>query len=230
MNRSFRSCFAVSLLLAMSAPSFARTPSGSLEGTDLKIKVYVYNYAQVPSPVLVQARQQVENIYRAADVEAEWVDCSVLDGESHKYPACRHDGSGQDWVAIRIISRSQMSVLQLGADKMGLAMVPDDGAFGRLAFVCSECAEPLLGEGQFRESRKYAFGSILGALMVHEIGHLVLATLRHSGAGLMYSPWNRGDLKHAVQGRLVFTAKEAQRIRDRVRDRMRAEHADQAGF
>lgn len=220
INRKIVWVAALAAQVGMLAAAEPERKSGG-DRTQLRIMVYVYNYAQVPGTVLGHASQQVESIYRAAGVDTEWVNCPLLERDSHKYPACRRVGSGHNWVAIRIISRSRMSGLKLGADKMGLAAVPEDGEFGQSAFVCSGCAEPLLEQGQFKEGATYAFGSIVGALMAHEIGHLVLGTLGHSGAGLMYSPWNLGDLKHAVQGQLVFTAKEARRIRDQVRERMR---------
>ena len=60
--------------------------------------------------------------------------------------------------------------------------------------------------------------------MAHEIGHLVLATLRHSALGVMRPQWSPKDLEAAAFGRLMFfTAEEARRIRDQVSERMRAQ-------
>ena len=39
---------------------------------------------------------------------------------------------------------------------------------------------------------------ILGHLMVHELGHLLLDTDSHSPRGIMSSPWCRSELQRAT--------------------------------
>jgi len=53
-------------------------------------------------------------------------------------------------------------------------------------------------------------GLVLGHVIAHELGHLLLRRATHSIAGLMRSTL---DLQLAQQGRLLFTALEAQAIR-----------------
>ncbi len=199
----------------MSVPGFAQRPSDTADGVDLKVTVYVSNFAQVPGTVLAQARQEAGRIYRAAGVTLEWVDCASNVEESFRYPACQPPDSQQNWLTLRLVSRSSMGDLRLGPLTMGLAAVPTEGGFGHLALICTECAEEALG------GRSYPYGAIVGGLMAHEIGHLLLGTMRHSAVGLMRSPWNQEDWEHAAQGRMVFTRKEAQRIGTQVRERAR---------
>lgn len=218
MDRSFRSCLGVSALLIMSAPSFAGKPSGSAEQPGLKITVHVYNYAKVSGTVLGRAKQEAARIYRAAGVETEWADCPLSPDDVREYPGCRTP-AGPTYIALRILSRSMIGGLGLDPSKFGLAMLREDGGFASLALVCSECAEPLVQGG------RYPYGLILGCLMAHEIGHLLLATTRHSAVGLMHSPWNRRDLEYAAHEQMLFTPKEAQQIRAQVRARMQDRQA-----
>lgn len=108
------------------------------------------------------------------------------------------------------------SRLRLRSSTLGLAALPGEGGFGQLASVCSECLERLF------EDKRYPYGTILGGLMAHEIGHLLLATMRHSAANLMRSPWSRRDLTYAARGQMLFTANQAGRIQAEVRQRMRS--------
>lgn len=218
MDRFFRSCLGASALLIMSAPSFARKPSASPDKPDLKITVYLYNYAQVSATLLGRAKQEAARIYRAAGVETEWADCPRSVDEVPEYPGCQTP-VGSTWIALRVLSRSMIGGLGLDPSKFGLAMLREDGGFGSLALVCSECAEPLVQGG------RYPYGLILGGLMAHELGHLLLATTRHSAEGLMHSPWDRRDLEYAAHEQMLFTPKEAQQIRAQVRDRMRDRQA-----
>jgi hypothetical protein len=191
---------------------WAAAPTDTANGEALKVTVYVSNSAQVPGIAMAQARQEADRIYRAARVTLEWVECASEVPESSRYPACRPEDSRQNWLTLRLVSRSKMGGLRLGPSTMGLAAVPPEGGFGTMAFVCTECAEEALA------GRPYTHGTILGVLMAHEISHLLLGAAPHSSVGLMRSQWNREDLLRAAQGRMIFTRKEAQQIEAQVRD------------
>ena len=55
--------------------------------------------------------------------------------------------------------------------------------------------------------------AILGSMLAHEIGHLLLKETAHSGAGIMQAQWGDGDLKLIGKGRLWFTEREAVRLK-----------------
>jgi hypothetical protein len=214
--------------LAAQVGTFAASGPESRSGEDrtpLRIKVYVYNHAKVSAAVLEHARQEVVRVYRAAGVEAEWVDCARAIEEVDNYPGCRPSLSRHDWFAVQIVSQPMMGGLRLEPSRVGLAALPEQGGFGNWAVVCSQCAEQSVKGVPSLEGRPAAFGTILGDLMAHELGHLLLGTPRHSSLGVMRPHWNRVDLEDAVRGLMCFTAKQAQRIGAQVRDRMRAEDA-----
>ena len=64
--------------------------------------------------------------------------------------------------------------------------------------------------------------AILGYIMAHELGHLLLEDERHSDTGIMHDLWGPEHLRNAAFGRLTFTPRQARRIRANVEDRMRA--------
>jgi hypothetical protein len=59
--------------------------------------------------------------------------------------------------------------------------------------------------------------SVLGLVVAHEIGHLLLQMRGHSPVGIMHFPWSPKELGLANHNFLVFTAKEASAMRERMR-------------
>ena len=98
----------------------------------------------------------------------------------------------------------------------GSALLPDDGGFGMVAQVCAHCAEELAKEG----ASSYAV--ILGHVMAHELGHLLLGAGGHAATGLMHVPWYKKELESIAQGSLVFTSWQGDTMRRQVSTRLLA--------
>jgi hypothetical protein len=90
-----------------------------------------------------------------------------------------------------------------GADSMGYALLADE--FNSIAAAYFHRAVELEG------SNYAGRGEILGAIMAHEIGHL-LGVTRHSDAGIMRGDWQDQELKSIAKGRLGFTEDQARVI------------------
>jgi hypothetical protein len=60
---------------------------------------------------------------------------------------------------------------------------------------------------------------MLGHVMTHELGHLLLGSNRHSDAGVMRPRWSDRDLFRAQMGALQFTSAQADRMRLQVNAR-----------
>ena len=70
---------------------------------------------------------------------------------------------------------------------------------------------------------------ILGHLMAHELGHLLLGEAGHpAGSGIMHVPWQTKELEQIKQGVMSFLPEQAQRIRAQVFARMMARPASRA--
>jgi hypothetical protein len=57
---------------------------------------------------------------------------------------------------------------------------------------------------------------MLGHVISHEIGHLLLGTNSHSPSGIMRAQWDREQLSLAVAGLLTFTKSQSRRMTDRL--------------
>jgi hypothetical protein len=97
---------------------------------------------------------------------------------------------------------------------MGVAFVANSA--GKYADVFFEHVE------QLREEKPGVnLGTILGYVMAHEIGHLLLGSNSHSRSGIMQGEWHGDQLRSIALGELLFTAEQAERMRERVAARAR---------
>jgi len=60
---------------------------------------------------------------------------------------------------------------------------------------------------------------VMGCVMAHELGHLLLHSNTHSSEGIMRAEFRQIDLINGVQRRVVFTPAERETIRTNLRDR-----------
>ena len=104
--------------------------------------------------------------------------------------------------------------LRPAQESFGFALYPDDGSFATVANVFAHDAEQLAGRRGMRQ------GVILGHLMAHEVGHLLVGAGSHSAVGIMHVPWHLKELEIIRQGAMTFTPKEAERMRTNIRVRM----------
>ena len=65
----------------------------------------------------------------------------------------------------------------------------------------------------------YPLALVLGHVMAHELGHLLLGNKQHSVAGIMSFPVDRGFLVRAAKRELRFTRSQQRRLRREVRRR-----------
>ncbi len=182
------------------------------------IQVLVYNYTGVSAEALARAEREAARIYSRAGIQTEWIDCPLSPAEAAYYPACDVPVSPTR-LALRLLSRRLAERAGLAAPQLGAALFPEDGGFGMIAQVCSSCLETLA------KGRAPRYASILGHVMAHELGHLLLGVRSHSSAGLMHVPWHKGELERAAQGLLLFAAWEGEKMRRQVSARLGAEIA-----
>ncbi len=226
MNPFVRSYFTVSFLLILSSPGFARDRSHDKVEPGLRISVWVYDYAHVPSGALARAEKMSSEVFRKIGVETVWMDCPLPSTEAAKTPACNEPFSPTNLV-LRILPRSMTAHFRSDRPRvdfaLGFAQSPSrDGKFSVIANIFYHRVVELTQRARHRAATPVI---ILGHGMAHEMGHLLLDEPGHAVQGLMHAPWDLPHLKRASRGQLVFTSQQAERIRAQVRARMRAGRA-----
>jgi len=169
------------------------------------LSVRIYNYAEVPEPVLAAAQAEAIRIFLQAGIEVSWLPCAGSDEEfaeaPHKFAACAKAGNA-------IIVRIQPKSLD------GRAARPHSA----LAAAGEERIEVLYDRLQeFSADQHFNRGLILGHVMAHELGHLLLGEQSHASRGIMVATFRAKELLHAQKGQLLFTPQQAERMRDRAR-------------
>jgi hypothetical protein len=112
-------------------------------------------------------------------------------------------------LTIRLLSNSMADSLGVGGDIFGSALLPANEGFGVVANVYADRARELADRREFEV--------VLGHVIAHELGHLLLGKNAHSAAGIMHGRWGAQDLKLSRQAAMLFLPGEEKRIRAHVR-------------
>jgi hypothetical protein len=177
-----------------------------------KITLRVYNYARVPTPILVSTEPVAAQILRRAGLETEWLDCR-LSAADPRTPACERPLSSSDLI-LKLLPPSMAQTVAVNGDTFGIALTVD-GKPARDAIIFYQRALDLARTGYVHEQE------ILAAAMAHEIGHLLLGPNSHSSTGIMRAKWTRDELELARLGRLLFTPEQSALLRAEVLARAR---------
>ena len=188
-------------LLAFPASIFAK------EEPTVNISVLVYNYAGVAPGILAGAELQADRILNQAGVRAVWFDCSVKAGKLDEKSICR-SGLGNQNIVLRLLSRHTPTRVPDFA--FGFAVSP-----GLASVYYGDAAR--MAE---RQNLRSELPTLLGCLMGHEIGHLLLNSYGHSPTGVMQAEWGPMQLQQSLTGLMVFTPAQSRLIREQVQTRM----------
>ena len=174
----------------------------------LTVTISVFNEANVPAGTLVQAEQTASRIFQNSGISVKWVNCSSHAVDSRDGTRCRRVVF-PDHLQVHILQRP----ISLRESALGISFLDADGR-GCYADIFYGRVEKLY------EGTQLSPASILGHVVAHEIGHLLLGTSSHSAGGIMRAHWQRGDLVRAGEGLVVFSGAESQRMREKLSSRL----------
>jgi hypothetical protein len=158
------------------------------------VLLYLANEAGVSSDIVGDAKQEVIRVYAQIGVTVIWSEHAT--------------GSPKDPLIIII---SPITGQWVGPMSLGLA-VRGPKSSGRLAYVFYDRVQPLANKHQMSDA------SLLGFVIAHELGHLLLPYGSHSPSGLMQAEWDNRQFLLARAGLLEFTAQQAELIRAHLMD------------
>ncbi len=188
------------------------SPAMGLENSP-ELRISVYNEACVPDTDVAKAEATARYVLERAGVHVLWTNRSgqVLSGTE---PGRVDDVSKRLYVHILQQPRGPSS------DVFGMAFSSPDG-LGRYIDVFYDPIQAL-------SYQHLSSGELLGYVIAHEIGHLLLGLKAHSRIGIMKPNWGSAELREASMGQLLFSAAESSRITvkfgaKRIRERALAE-------
>lgn len=188
---------------AWAQPRSARPP--------LTIRLYLY--VELPADTVTKSMQAAAEALGRSSVDTAWEQCATPTAP-HSDPSC---GQRADSLVIqlRLHGKADAKKLQAGFDDFGYAVAPPEG-LGVIAGVYVERARRLAHE------QGLDLAPVLGHLMAHEIGHLLLGPSSHSRGGIMTRRWKKRELRLAVTGAFEFTPSQSDRMRQQVSVRFAA--------
>ena len=184
------------------------------------ITVRVRNTAEVPPPVLQRASLEAKRIFHEAGVETEWLLCPPAWGEGGHEPGCDMPHGPAD-LTLGIMPRSMEKDFQVPDSAYGIAIPSSDGLPASYAYVLYGRVQELVKRAKHLEA------GILGCVMAHEVGHLLLGR-GHTPRGLMGANWDSQALLEAARGQLGFNGEQARRLQAEAEARNRAPEATAA--
>jgi len=118
-----------------------------------------------------------------------------------------------DWpthLAVRVVRESRHSTPSHSInDVFGVAFLSTEGT-GCYSDVFYDRAADL------QVAWKVSLTDILGTVMAHELGHLLLGSNSHAPTGVMRARWQSEELSRAARGSLLFMAEQSERMRAKL--------------
>jgi hypothetical protein len=183
----------------------------------LGVTVRIYDHAGVRPAWMARARATARHVFNETGVGLIWIECAPR--QDAKVACARPTGPAD--VFVMIVPRPSPEQARLSR-MLGLAVLPERGR-GTHLYVFHDRVKTLAAE-----YRRVDGAAILGLVIAHEVGHLLLGTNSHSTIGIMSAEWFGHELRRLAKGDLLYTSTEPMRIRNELTARMRGRDA-QAG-
>lgn len=178
------------------------------------LTIRLYDRADVPSRTLDRAMQDASRILATAGVDAVWQRGAAGAREAHTIDLSRPAAwksaanGGRGYIVLGILRG-----VPAGYYPRALGYALPDAQIGVNATIFYGRIERLNEPGAIDLS------TVLGHVMAHEIGHVLLGSTEHCRIGIMKGSWSKADFQNSAAGSAEFTAPQCSAIRRHVRQR-----------
>lgn len=153
-------------LVALSAVA-----QGRAMGSQIQIVVSVFNRAGVDQASILEAEKVAAKIYRQPGITIDWQNCRTR--TRPELEPCKQTAERGE-----LVLNVERQLRAMTADAYGVAFIGDDG-WGAFCDIFYDRILELHHDGHASEA------TILGTVMAHELGHLLLGPDAHSAIGIM---------------------------------------------
>lgn len=172
--------------------------------TTARLLVSVFNDADLEQGKVRRAEKIAGEVFARAGISVEWLECGRANETSDQRAACS-EGNSPSHQHLHILRRS----LNLTDSTLGMSFLgPSSTGIQADIFYT--------GVARLEQGRPTSSAAILGSVMAHELGHLLLGTDSHAACGLMRPVWTADDLAAASKGILIFTEDQSRAMRARL--------------
>jgi len=178
------------------------------------LRVRVNNYTQASPSIVAKAEREAGRILGEAGLRMVCLDCPMehYGGVHVRQNPCLEPLEATD-IVLRVLSERTQNRFQ--DTVFGFAVVPI------FAIVYYDYAL----RSAKRDNDEFEVPVILGCIIAHELGHLLLGSNSHSGSGVMQPQWGRKQVKQALTGGLLFTHEQSKHIQAEVEKRTSVQNA-----
>jgi hypothetical protein len=157
------------------------------------VQVHIIDGAEVPEDTLERAQSEATYVFRLSGITLVWVDAK---------------GCQNSCLTVRIVVQA-ISAKSRNPHMLGVAPSTEE-ARGINVWIFYPRVRAYSSDLGIHAS------TLLGHVMAHEMGHLLLPLGAHSLTGIMRAEWDPAQVRNATRGRLTFTPDQAALIRERL--------------
>ncbi|MEE8607982.1 MAG: hypothetical protein V3S55_10265, partial [Nitrospiraceae bacterium] len=196
-------CLIGTFLLTASLPGLAETPANDRAEPRPKITVLVYDYAEVAAETQQDAEKVAAEILATAGVETAWPDCSLA--ETPAPPECKR-ASNPTKLVLRILpgSKAARAGYHFRSSICGFTVQHEGVGKGYLVTLFTDCIQ------ETAKNTGVAQSLIMGHMVAHEFGHLLLPIQGHFRRGIMRAKWGPRVWQRASKKLVLFPGKQAE--------------------
>lgn len=164
------------------------------------IHVIVTDLADTSSWTVAEAERHAARILRQAGVDTEW--------QRSREPARSTARDTGQRFTIRLIIQRRFQGRRDDDSRPALGAAPEtqEECGGAIYLFYDRIADTA-------HMHQLDIALVMGHVIAHEIGHRLLPHSQHSPTGLMRFPWKADDLQAAASGLLLFSANDAEAVR-----------------
>jgi len=171
------------------------------------VTISVHDDAGVPWETIKAAENEASRIFLDAGIVVDWRNCHAVVERSEEAEERRNcvEAIFPEHLHVRVVKRP----IGLSLNVLGTSFLSEDGS-GCQADVFYERVEVL------QANSNASLAAVLGLVVVHEIGHLLLGTHSHAPMGIMRAVWGHDELHSAERGALIFTEEQSKQMREKL--------------
>lgn len=221
MKTTLRWTLSLGLALTSGFAGLGHAAAAAPSETSPAITIHVRNYAGVAPKTLAEAEEVTTGIFRKAGLETRWADV-VLTPENGQENSAGHPARTLADIQVSIFPREMSD--RDGAPNNVMGVAPGNGADRNIVYVFNGNVQTRVWELSSAHSRgridqQVSKAQVLGHVMAHEVGHLLLNQQVHSAQGIMRGEWGLMEFRSAVLGLLLFTPQQSEFLRADARRR-----------
>ena len=208
----FGASFVVVALVGITGFALPETGFAGENDDSPAITVLVHNYSQASPAILARAEREAGRIMGVAGLRAVWLECPTGPSTADPNALCQKAAQATD-IRLRVLTAPVQTKYE-------------DTVFG---FTVHPVLATVYYEPTVRRARsdnaEFEIPIILGCVIAHELGHLLLGSNGHSGAGIMRPRWEPRHVRQLMMGTLLFTTEQSMLMQAQARTRMRLQTA-----